>query len=46
MDQLILHALLDQLDQFLAHFVTGEGVSDRGDEKTVLGGHDVSWLYC
>ena len=38
-DKLILHALFDQLDQFLAHFITGKRVSDGGDEKTVLSGH-------
>ena len=27
-DELLLHALLDQLDQFLAHLVAGQGVSN------------------
>lgn len=35
-DQLVFHALLDQLDQFLAHFVTGKRLGDWGDEKSVF----------
>ena len=31
-DQLVLHALLDQLDQLFAHLVAGQWVSDGGNE--------------
>lgn len=28
MDQLVFHSFLNQLDEFLAHFIAGERVSD------------------